>query len=247
MHVEIIGTTSAGKTTLARKMVKAAKNNRIEVFLSDDFMLEKVHLDWIKNEFIRRRLVEAVAFGVWLTCLPKYKDFYNFVVQEGQYSPGSWFYKLNRIRNVVRKIGIFEFIARKSGSGQVILVDNEGILQGVHNLFVHQDSVADLSKIPAYVRLVPLPDVILYLKPGEDVLVSRTLARGHARVGSDQRKVVHFIKQATCVFDEMVKMPIIQEKLLVANGELDIEYAEKDRGKNNFQQVVELVRSGSVM
>lgn len=242
MHVEIIGTTSAGKTTLARKMVQAGKNNGVEVFLSDDFMLEKVHLGWVKNEFTRRRLVEAVAFAVWLTCLARYKNFYDFVVREGQYTPGSWFYKLNRIRNVVRKIGIFEFIARKSEPGQVILVDNEGILQGVHNLFVHQDSLADLTKVPSYVNLVPLPDVILYLRPDEGVLVSRTLARGHARVGSEQEKVVHFIKQATGVFDEMVKLPAVQEKLLVANGQMDIEHAGETQENYNFQRVVELLR-----
>jgi thymidylate kinase len=247
MHVEIIGTTSAGKTTLARKMVKAGKDNGIDVFLSDDFMLEKVHLDWVKNEFVRRRLVELVAFAVWLTCLARYKDFYNFVLQEGKYNPGSWFYKINRVRNVVRKIGVFEFIARKSESGQVILVDNEGILQGVHNLFVHQDSTADLSKIPTYVKLVPLPDVILYLNPGEEVLVSRTLARGHARVESEQDKVIHFIRQAACVFDEMAKLPVIQKKLLVTNGQLDIKLAEEDRVNHNFQRVVELIRAGSIL
>jgi thymidylate kinase len=244
MHVELIGSTSAGKTTLAKKMVEAGKNNGVDVSLSDDFMLELLHLGKVRNEVVRRRLVEIVGLAVCLTCLARYKDFIEFVIRQGESAPGSWFYKLNRVRNVFRKVGIYEFISRKSGSEQIVLADNEGILQGVHNLFVHQNGRADLQKVSRYVELVPLPDIVLYLQQDEDVLVSRTLGRGHARVaGSSPDKVVHFIEQAVAVFNELINVPKIQERLLVVDGGLNIQRDANNPLNDDFHRITELVRS----
>jgi len=245
MHIELIGSTSAGKTTLAKKMIEAGKARGMDVFLSDDFMLEQARLGWVRNEFVRRRLVEAISFAVWLTCLDRYAEFFKFVLREGKNSPGSWFYRIDRIRNVIRKIGIFEFIARRSSSQQIVLADNEGILQGVHNLFVHQNGQADLHKVSRYVELVPLPDVVLYLQQEENILVSRTLGRGHARVtGSSRNKVVHFIRQAVAVFNELIAAPKIQERLLIVDGALNVQSEAADPDHHQFQRVAELVRLG---
>jgi hypothetical protein len=245
MHIELIGSTSAGKTTLAKKMVEAGKNNGLFVSLSDDFMLEQLKLGWVRNEFNRRRLVEVAAFIVCLTCLARYKEFFRFILREGRSYPGSWFYKLNRVRNVLRKIGIFEFISRRAGSQQVVLADNEGILQGVHNLFVHQDSQADLPKIARYAELLPMPDVVLYLQQEEAILVSRTLGRGHARVAeSSPDHVVHFIRQAVAVFDELINIPKIQERLLIVDGGWNVLPKADHSSTIDFHRITELVRPG---
>jgi hypothetical protein len=244
--MEIIGSTSAGKTTLAKKMVEAGKERGVDVFLSDDFILEQVRLGWVRNDFVRRRFVEAISFAVWLTCLDRYTEFLKFVLREGKYSPGSWFYRINRIRNVIRKIGIFEFVSRRSGSEQIVLADNEGILQGVHNLFVHQNSQADLHKVSRYVDLAPLPDIVLYLRQEESILVSRTLGRGHARVnGNSPDQVVHFVRQAVAVFNELVTTPKVQERLLIVDGTLHVWPETADSENQHFHRVVaELVRLG---
>ena len=244
MHIELVGSTSAGKTTLAKEMVVAGKRSGIKVYLSDDFLLEQMHLNWVKNDFIRRRLVEFFAFAVFLRHPAKYNEFVTFVFREGKISSGSWLYKVNRIRNVIRKIGIFEFITLRSNSHQVVLADNEGLLQGVHNLFVHQNSHADETKIAKYVELIPLPDVILFLRQDETILVSRTLKRGHARVdGSSPEKVTHFIRQAIAVFDELIAVPKIQERLLVVDGEKNIHSENRNLLNANIHLVTDLVRS----
>lgn len=244
MHIELIGSTSAGKTTLAKKMVGAGTKNGIAISLSDDFMLDWVRLNWIQNEFLRRRLVEAIAFAMLLTCLPRHRKFLDFLILESRNLPGSWFYRINRIRNVARKIGIFEFITRNAGLEQVVLADNEGILQGIHNLFVHQHSQTDLGKIARYVELVRLPDVILYLRQEEQVLVARTLARGHGRVTGAPDQVVQFVKQAAMVFDEMAKLPILQGKLLIVNDQLNLQWHDEDSTAALLHQVIELVKTG---
>jgi len=247
MHIEIIGSTSAGKTTLARKMVQAGVKTGQTVSLSDDFMLEQSRLNWIGNAFVRRRLVETIAFVMVFKCFSRYRNFIDFVLREGRNSPGSWFYKINRIRNVIRKIGIFEFIAQNAKSRQIVLVDNEGLLQGVHNLFVHQDSQADLDKITRYVELVPLPNIVLYLQQDETVLVSRTLSRGHGRVARAQASVAHFIKQAILAFEAMAKLPVIRERLLVVDGQLNIQSNDVEPEKTVFRQAMDLIQSGRMM
>jgi deoxyadenosine/deoxycytidine kinase len=244
MHIEIIGSTSAGKTTLAQKMVNAGKKSGVNIDMSDDFMLEQLHLDWVANNFMRRRLVEVVAIWICLKNLATYKDFIVFVFREGKSSPGTWYYRANRIRNVIRKIGIFEFISQRADTQQFVIADNEGLLQGLHNLFVHSNSEADVTKIARYVELIPMPDLVLYLYQDEQVLVSRTLKRGHARiVGSSPEKMAHFIGQAVAVFDELIKIPKIQDRLLVVDGEKVVTNENINSGSINIQQVAGLVSS----
>jgi thymidylate kinase len=126
-----------------------------------------------------------------------------------------------------------------------VLADNDGILQGVHNLFVHQNSPADLHKIAAYVELVPMPDAVLYLQQEEEILVSRTLGRGHARVaGNSPDEVARFIRQAVAVFDELISAPKVQERLLIVDDELNIRHETHDSSDINFHRVTELVRQG---
>ncbi len=225
-------------------MVLSGMNKGEVVSLSDDFVLEKSHLFWVRNDFLRRRLVEIIALVTCFEHMNKYKDFIRFVFNEGISAPGSWLYKANRMRNVVRKIGVFEFISKRAAEGQVVLADNEGLLQGVHNLFVHENSGSDMTKISRYVDLVPLPDVVLYLQQDEDVLVSRTLERGHARIKDDSTEnVVHFIHQAVKVFSELVLIPKVQERLIIVDNGMNLSSQNEEAFTNEFNQVANLVHS----
>jgi hypothetical protein len=90
-----------------------------------------------------------------------------------------------------------------------------------------------------------LPDVVLYLQQEEEVLVSRTLGRGHARIaGSTPDNIVHFIKQAVNVFNEMINIPEIQERLLIVDGSTKIYCKSGDLFDLDYQRVTELVRYG---
>ena len=67
MHIELIGCTSAGKTTLTRKILSAGREQGIEIILGDDFVLEKLNLNWIPHEYLRRRVLESYALYISLS------------------------------------------------------------------------------------------------------------------------------------------------------------------------------------
>jgi hypothetical protein len=93
--------------------------------------------------------------------------------------------------------------------------------------------------------LVPLPDIVLYLHQEEEVLVSRTLGRGHARVaGKSPDHVLHFIGQAIAVFNEVINIPKIQERLLIVDSRLNIQCEIENLFNPSFHRATELVQPG---
>ncbi|MCI0695384.1 hypothetical protein L0337_25670 [candidate division KSB1 bacterium] len=221
MQIELIGCTSAGKTTLARKMLRAGQELGIDMQLSDDFVLKRIRLNWIKNEFIRLRLIELLCLPVCLMFWRKYRRFYHLAIRASRQAPGSWFYKMNLARITLRKIGIYEIVRRCSSEQRVFLFDNEGVLQASHTLFIHSRGARlDAGDLSSFVNAVPLPDVVAYLWQPQAVLRERTLARGHHRLPDrSHAKVELFIEQAVEMFDALQRHPALASRLLVINGE----------------------------
>lgn len=219
MHIELIGCTSAGKTTLAQKIVDVGKRQGVDITLGDDFVLQKLHLNWIKSEFMRRRLLEICSACICLWHWQKYREFCRFVFGVIFQAPGSWFYKASLVRIVLRKVGIHEIIRRLGSESQMVLVDNEGIVQAAHSLFVHSNGRlnGDLSN---FIKSAPLPDVVAFLWQPESILMERTLKRGHPRIQArSEHKVQGFIKQAAKTFEKLQKVPQVADRLFVINGE----------------------------
>jgi hypothetical protein len=128
------------------------------------------------------------------------------------------FEKFKLARIVARNVGIFEIVRRKSSDRQVVLAD-EGTLQIAHYLFVHVSVEPNLSDLETFVRLVSLPEVAIYIEQPESVLISRTGIRGHKRVPANASALVtRFIKHGLAVFENLVKCPILEGRLLIVNG-----------------------------
>ncbi len=221
MLIELIGCTSAGKTTLARRMLQAGRELGIDVQLSDDFVLKQIRLNWIKNEFIRLRIIELLCLPICLVFWRKYRRFYRLAIRTSRQAPGSWFYKMNVARITLRKIGIYEIIHRCSSEQQILLFDNEGVLQASHTLFIHSGGARlNAGDLSSFVDFAPLPDVVAYLWQSQAVLLERTLARGHHRIPDRAHdKVELFIEQAVEMFDALQRHPALVSRLLVINGE----------------------------
>ena len=222
MQIELIGCTSAGKSTLTRSILQACDEQGIDIFPSDDFVLEQIRLNWIKSHLPRTLLVDLVALFVCLITWRNNLKFYLFATQLLFQLPIVPLEKLNLLRNVLRKIGIYEIIRFRSTHQQVILVD-EGVLQAAHNLFVHVSVDVKTEHLSTFARLVPLPDVVVYLRQPESLLIDRTMKRGHKRIPDrSYRNVVRFVKQAVRTFDTLVQNPAVENKLLVVDGGQDV-------------------------
>jgi hypothetical protein len=222
MQIELVGCTCAGKTTLAKKMVEAGQALGIDVQLSDDFMLSCMRLNWVKQEFVRRRLIEAWAFLMCLMVILKYRKFYSLILSICFSVPGPILYRFKLVRVALKKIGIYEIIRRWSSDKQMILLDNEGVLQAAHTLFVHAGTTLHNDKNTAnFFNLAPLPDAIAYLRLPEQTLIERTLKRGHNRISeaSKDAEVASFISQAVAIFEEMQQCERFSDKLIVADCE----------------------------
>ena len=61
MQIELIGCTSAGKSTLAACIVASCRVRGIEVVKSDDFVLERVRLQWIRRRLARTVLMDVLS------------------------------------------------------------------------------------------------------------------------------------------------------------------------------------------
>jgi hypothetical protein len=216
MQIELIGCTGAGKSTLANRIMASCRARGIGVVRSDDFVLERLHLNWVRRRIPRTLLMDVISLWTCLVTWQAKPGLYPFVLRVlTGLRRTSWFERLNVGRNVLKKIGIHEIIRRHSGDARIVLVD-EGSVQAAHNLFVHWSVGVSPGDVARFARLVPLPDITIYVKEHENVLIARTMARGHKRIpGRSSAQVEVFIKRAVETFDLLARQPRLADRLLV--------------------------------
>jgi hypothetical protein len=221
MQIELIGCTSAGKSTLTKNILQVNHKHSLDIVTSYDFVLGQIRLNWIKNHTIRMLVLNLFALFACLLTWRKNLEFYRFVTGAILRLPATvtWFEKLKIARVVARNVGIYEVVCRYGSDRQIVLAD-EGTLHIAHYLFVHVSVEPKMSDLETFIRLTPLPDVAVYVKQPESVLITRTEARKHKRIPEGGSDVVgRFIKRAVATFEMLVKSPILESRLLAVNGE----------------------------
>jgi hypothetical protein len=247
MQIELIGCTGAGKTTLASGIVDACRATGSGAWLADDFVLTQVRLDWVSSRLARTLLVDAASLLACLLTLRANRRFFTFAIRVIAESPEPWYHKLNLTRNVLKKVGIYELVRRLARAEEVVVVD-EGTLHAAHNLFVHVSGEPNEPTgrlLLTFVRLVPLPDVAVYVTQNEDVLIARTLERGHRRIPDCSfASVARFVGQAVRVFDELARQPAIETRLIVLDGNSGQARQRKRPGDPVLCSVSEMLGAG---
>jgi thymidylate kinase len=95
---------------------------------------------------------------------------------------------------------------------------DEGTLHIANYLFVHVSVEPNMHDLDSFVRLVSLPDVAVYIKQPESVLIERTRTRGHKRIPGDANVLVdRFIKHSLAVFEKLAAHSRLETRLLLVD------------------------------
>lgn len=244
MQIELIGCTGAGKSTLARGIVQAGREHGIDTVMGEEIVLNQVRLNWVKTKLARTLCVDLITLFACLVAWQKNLEFYRFTIRVLARLPVGWFEKLNIARNVFKKIGINEIVLHVGSQQQIVLLD-EGTLHTAHYLFVHVSVEPDTNDLSNFIKLVPLPDVVIYVRHDETILIQRTLVRGHKRIPNNSfHQVELFVRNAVETFDNLVQKPVIESRLLVVDGERKITIA-KDYLKDPLRAgALDIIRDG---
>ena len=221
MQIELTGCTGAGKSTLARDIVQACREQGIDVVMGDEVVLGLARLNWLRGRLVRTLCLDLICLPAWLATWGKHRAFHAFTIRTIRRLPIAWTVKLNLLRNVLKKVGTYEIVRRRSPGRHVALVD-EGTLHAAHNLLVHLAIPPNPDDIANFARLAPLPDAAVYVQQPESVLIERTLARGHKRVEDRSPTSVRlFVNRAVETFEMLWQQPAISGRLRIVDGRKD--------------------------
>lgn len=214
MIVEFIGATGAGKSSLARGLVKRGVPAR-RVRMATDLVTDRLGRRWIADPHAINLLADASALPSFIRSLDRDRDFVRFAFDRLKRHAPSTFAKVNYRRNIVRKLGMHD-MARNADPGTTFLVD-EGTILIAYQLFVYSDAPYTRADLEGFARLVPLPDLVVHVKAPIDVLLRRAMTRPDRRrelARSDVREVERRIARAVELFDALAEVEPIRSRLL---------------------------------
>ena len=214
MIVEFIGATGAGKTTLARALVRRGASAQ-PVRMATDLLTDRPGRRWIRNPHAINVLADVTALPSFVRALDRDRDFLRFAFDRLKRHAPSTFAKLNYMRNMVRKLGMHE-MTKRADPGTTFLVD-EGTILTAYQLFVYSDAPFTEPDLERFGRLVPLPDVIVSVKAPIDVLLKRAMTRSDRRrelAQKDEDEVRRWIVRAVGLFDGLAEIEPIRDRLV---------------------------------
>lgn len=220
MIIELIGCTSAGKSTCLAQLQQANSESQPEIISSYQLILRKTHATWLPNP-LKKLLITLVGLGYCLVAYRQWRPLLALISQIIKALPGdvSLGEKCRIARLAARNLGIHSFVKRHQSAHQVVICD-EGTLHIAHYLFVHASVAPDQKYLEKFVSRVPLADLQVYLRAPRELLVQRTLARGHKRLppsaetSAQRAQVEAFINHARQTFEAISRQPRVRKSLL---------------------------------
>jgi hypothetical protein len=213
--LELFGPSSGGKSSLAKRLLAAGAEGRAFT-LAHDRLLERSGLGWLPGHRARTLVLDALALLAVLATWRAARGYYAFSAAHALRgaSSASLRLRLNLLRNAWKAVALRLVAPRFAAPGEVLLMD-EGPLQTANYLLVRIEGRPDLAALEAFLRVVPLPDAAVYVRLEEEVLVRRTLSRGHPRVREGSRTAcLRFVHNALAAFDRIAAEPRVAARLV---------------------------------
>lgn len=218
MIIEFIGSTGAGKTTVISEVQRRLAQTT-EVATSFDVVASPLGLRRVTHLTVRNLIQELVGFPFFIRSLHRHKALIVFILRMLARQASFSFFTINNLRSLERKIGVDEIIKRRQHD-KIILVD-EGPLLLAHNVFVYSGVHYTGEEIATFAGLVPLPDIIIYIKVPMDILIQRSLQRADPprEMKSRNRELIGtHINRAIEMFDQLIAADNIQCRLLIVEN-----------------------------
>lgn len=217
MIVEFVGSTGAGKTSLISKIHHKLAQAAV-VTTPFDLIAAPLGLRGVTHPTAQNLIQELAAFPFFLGSLNRYRQFLAHTIRTFSYNTRFSIHTINNLRSLERKIGLYE-ITRRYHHDRIILVD-EGPILAAH-MFVFASSVVTSSEIATFAALLPLPDLIVYIKAPVEVLIRRALQRPDPprEMGSkDPVMTEKYVRGAMAVFDQLMEAERIRSRLLIVDN-----------------------------
>jgi deoxyadenosine/deoxycytidine kinase len=228
MIIEFIGSTGAGKTTLISQVQRSLAHTAV-VTTSADLVTAKLGLPSVTHTTAKNLIQELYGLVYLIRSLPQHKASIAFSLRMLARKADSVILTINNVRSLVRKLGVYEMIRRQQ-KNRIILVD-EGTVLLAHVLFVYNRAYYTPEEITEFASLVPLPDVVVYVKAPVDSLINRSLQRSdppREMKSKDPEMIEKYVNDAVAMFDQLVTTEEIRERVLIVdNPEWDEKQSEE--------------------
>ena len=218
MIVELIGCDGAGKTTLAQ-MLAGPRELGARAVLMADLVLDRPGLRRIAYPTARNVAQEVGSLPYFLHGFRRRRAYLSFARHMlARYAP-STFHRLNGMRGIVRRVGMYE-LARSGAADRIVLSDEGTVLSAY--LFALTDAELDRAHVARFAELVPAPDSLVYVKAPIEALVERALARPDRRpqhAGRSAEEVEETIRRTVGVFDLVADSLPLRDRVLVVEND----------------------------
>ena len=232
MIVEFIGSTGAGKTTLINEVhCRLAKTSKVTT--SIDLATSLLGLKGVTNPTLQNLVQEFISLPFFIGTLYKYNEYLRHTIKLFWRKTSFSMQAIHNLRSLERKIGMYE-ITKVLGKEQVILVD-EGPILALH-MFVSVKNAYSPKEISKFIDLLPLPDLIIYIRASVDTLIEHTVRRPDPPREVDRKNPAQmegYLENAVAMFDQLTQAEIIRDRLLVVES--------LDLSGPGFNQVVDSV------
>jgi len=218
MIIELTGIPGVGKTAVFNELRILSKSNTRYIFPLKEKILKQYNLSVVANGIIGIVVYEVILYITVIKKIKQYRTLLKLCIRKTKESSNSIFNKVNILRNIFKKIGIFTII-RDDKENNVYFID-EGLIHIPFNIFVDgSKKVYTPEEYNDIFELINKPDVVIIFDADDAILRDRVISRGdksHRRiVFNDTSKFDQFLNQSRAVV-EWLKINL-KEKTEVIN------------------------------